>query len=138
MNNEGYRKSDKLLVICAGVLIAVLRYIVKDYQYVDKVVGTVTIFAFDYVIWIIVNDAYQRISIMTKKENVFSERNTSKKIKILKRRKNIFEGITFVPISILFIYICNSVYNDMLSFFSLCISIASDYIVDCIVDNYHN
>ena len=138
MNNVGNKKSDKILVICAGIFIAVLRYIVKDYQYVDKVVGTVTIFAFDYVVWLIVNDAYQRISLMIKKGNVFSEKNTCKKIKILKRRKNIFEGIIFGPLSIFFICVCNSVYNDMLSFFSLCISIASDYIADCIIENYHN
>lgn len=138
MSETSSKKTDKLLVIFAGIFIAILRYIIREYEHVDKVVGVINILAFDYVIGIIIDDMYQNIKDRIVKENVYSNANTNKKIRMLKKKKNIISIIFFGPISIFFIFICGSVFNDIVSIISLSLSIASDYIVDYFVDNYRS
>lgn len=138
MSDTENKKSDKLLVIFVGVFVAILRYIIREFEHVDKVIGIVNIVAFDYVVGIIINEIYQNIECRIKKENIYSKANTNKKINMLRKRKNIVSIAIFGPLSFFFIYICDSVFNDIISIISLSFSIASDYIVDCFVDNYRN
>lgn len=136
MSDAENKKSDKLLIIYVGVFIAILRYIIREFDYVDKVIGIVNIVAFDYVVGSIINDVCQSMGFRIEKENIYSKANTNKKIKMLRKKRNIVRFIIFGPLSIFFVFVCDAVFNDIVSIISLSISIASDYIVDCFVDNY--
>lgn len=117
------KTKDSLLVLSVAIVLCVLRYIIRDSKYILDIMAVFNLFALNYSVWCMFNDAEEKLMAKNAKSSIGKEQ-LKKNIKFFNRLRTGVEMALFVVCSLFYLCIAKSgTANDMLTIIALCFAL---------------
>lgn len=120
-----------LILLVAFVGASAFRVFLNESEYLDKVVAFINIASILYVLYLILEQAGEYLSLLLdKNKTIFGEKVANKKKMYYKKKAN-FLNLIFLFIGILYpLFFANAIINDIIGFIALFLSIETEYIAN--------